>query len=340
MLRFHLNRLWESAEATGLGAAARAEGRQSLERRTTKTIARAMESFWEGKSSKNNKKRSKFWTNKTPRACAVPCASSSSPGPPCLALIPSKGAHVVFCIFFLGHATPENANAAEGCPECMVTVLYACGGSAEDTAAAAAARHSADDAQRQEKAGAEGRRGGLQISAHAWPLPAPPRGGRGRGAEVLVAGSGRELPWAKHSSWLRERRRLDELKARVRFVVENICSNRKLFYSSSVVCFVPINVPVDTCRLLVHHAPRTYTSRLRHVCIGISPEHSISKGWCQYTLGLCTHYLERIRQAGIGPLGNACGCGLRKYVTRPRRRRAFAFRRFFPRCFTPTRDVG
>lgn len=48
MLQFHLNRLWESAEATGLGPAARAEGRESLERRTTETIARVMESFWEG----------------------------------------------------------------------------------------------------------------------------------------------------------------------------------------------------------------------------------------------------------------------------------------------------
>ena len=48
MLQFHLDRLWESAEATGLGPAATAEGRQSLERRTTATIARVMESFWEG----------------------------------------------------------------------------------------------------------------------------------------------------------------------------------------------------------------------------------------------------------------------------------------------------
>lgn len=48
MLQFHLDRLWESAEATGLGPAARAEGRQPLERRTTETIARVMESFWEG----------------------------------------------------------------------------------------------------------------------------------------------------------------------------------------------------------------------------------------------------------------------------------------------------
>lgn len=48
MLQFHLDRLWESAEATGLGPAARAEGRQSLERRATEAVARAMESFWEG----------------------------------------------------------------------------------------------------------------------------------------------------------------------------------------------------------------------------------------------------------------------------------------------------
>lgn len=49
MLQFHIDRLWESAEATGLGPAATAEGRESLQRRTTETIARVMELFWEGK---------------------------------------------------------------------------------------------------------------------------------------------------------------------------------------------------------------------------------------------------------------------------------------------------
>lgn len=99
----------------------------------------------------------------------------------------------------------------------MVTVLYAYGGVDEDTS-----RHSADDKQRQEQAVVECR-SGLHISAHVWPLPAPQRGGGGSGVEVLVAGSGRALPWAKHSSWLRERKRLDELKARVSFSIE--CSH-------------------------------------------------------------------------------------------------------------------
>ncbi|CAM9366789.1 unnamed protein product [Ascophyllum nodosum] len=45
MLSFHLKRLWESAEATGLGDVARHEGRHSLEKRTVDVVTRAMEAF-------------------------------------------------------------------------------------------------------------------------------------------------------------------------------------------------------------------------------------------------------------------------------------------------------
>ena len=45
MLPFHLARLWESACATGLGSAARLEGRQSLGRRTTEAITKAARAF-------------------------------------------------------------------------------------------------------------------------------------------------------------------------------------------------------------------------------------------------------------------------------------------------------
>ena len=58
------------------------------------------------------------------------------------------------------------------------------------------------------------------ILGHAWPLRSPtaaPVGLMlGPGLEVLVAGVGRSLPEAKHSSWLRDRRHLDDLKAQVR----------------------------------------------------------------------------------------------------------------------------
>lgn len=55
----------------------------------------------------------------------------------------------------------------------------------------------------------------VRIAAHAWPLPNTLTQEKLSGVEVLVAGAGRSLPGAKHSSWLRDRRNLDELKAQV-----------------------------------------------------------------------------------------------------------------------------
>lgn len=56
----------------------------------------------------------------------------------------------------------------------------------------------------------------LSILAHAWPLPATMHSaGVLDGLEVLVVGQQRSNPEAKHSSWLRDRRALDELKAQV-----------------------------------------------------------------------------------------------------------------------------
>lgn len=108
-----------------------------------------------------------------------------------------------------GLTRAENGDVENGRPECMATVLYACGGSTEDTD-----KGFADGAQAK---GEEGLLGIslLRILAHAWPLPKPARKGGGPGVQVLVAGSGRSLPRAKHSSWLRERKPLDELKAQV-----------------------------------------------------------------------------------------------------------------------------
>lgn len=69
--------------------------------------------------------------------------------------------------------------------------------------------------------GAEARASGLQgatnlhILAHAWPLSSPKFGAQISELDVLVAGSRRMLPEAKHSSWLRDRRPLDKLKAQV-----------------------------------------------------------------------------------------------------------------------------
>lgn len=56
----------------------------------------------------------------------------------------------------------------------------------------------------------------LGITAHAWPLSvALAKPTWATGIDVLVAGDGRKLPEAKHSSWLRDRRRLEELKPKV-----------------------------------------------------------------------------------------------------------------------------
>lgn len=86
----------------------------------------------------------------------------------------------------------------------MVTVTYACGGSPGDTVNQPAVEEGLQD------------RRPLHVLAHAWPLPTTPQKGRDSGVRVLVAGSGRSQPLAKHSSWLRDRRPLDELKAQVR----------------------------------------------------------------------------------------------------------------------------
>eukprot|EP00903_Cladosiphon_okamuranus_P020573 g18884.t1 len=149
MLQFHLNRLWESAEATGLDPATTTEGLESLERRTTETIAKVMESFWE-----------------------------------------------------------ENKGLEDGCPECMTTVLYAGGGSVEETGKVL------EGGNLLEGGGGHRCTRPLRIVAHAWPLLAPARAAGGSGVQVLVAGSGRSLPRAKHSSWLRDRKTLEELKAK------------------------------------------------------------------------------------------------------------------------------
>lgn len=103
--------------------------------------------------------------------------------------------------------------------ECMVTVLYAPGGT-PGQGPEERSRDVLDEAGlgRGEAPGdAAGER--LGILAHAWPLPALPRGG-GRSREILIAGKGRSRPEAKHSSWLRERRSLDRLKAQVRPAAE------------------------------------------------------------------------------------------------------------------------
>ncbi|CAM9811719.1 unnamed protein product [Scytosiphon promiscuus] len=225
MLSFHLDRLWDSAEATGLGPSARAEGRQSLDRRTTEAIARAMESFLE-----------------------------------------------------------ENASLAEGCPECMTTVLYTNDGSAEDSAEdltdgrrpergvplnGGSTSDTKEDSARPEASKAKTSRN-LKILAHAWPLPTRPPGGAGSGLEVLVAGAGRSLPEAKHSSWLRDRRRLDELKAEAgaqevllsetgasyegtggRGLLEGLTSNFFVVEEDGAVCTAPSGVLEGAMRQLV-----------------------------------------------------------------------------------------
>lgn len=48
MLSFHLKRLQESAEATGLEDSVRQEGRHSLEKRTVDAISKMMEAFLAG----------------------------------------------------------------------------------------------------------------------------------------------------------------------------------------------------------------------------------------------------------------------------------------------------
>ncbi|CBN75813.1 conserved unknown protein [Ectocarpus siliculosus] len=164
MLPFHLDRLWQSSQATGFGPAARAQGRQSLEQETVETIARVTESFRE-------------------------------------------------------------ENAGGGCPECMTTVLYTHrrrlgkedageGLSDDDQPGGTTAFTGTRTSKRPRKGAARPTKDReICIMAHAWPLPTPPVDGRPAGVKVLIAGSGRSLPKAKHSSWLRDRKRLEELKA-------------------------------------------------------------------------------------------------------------------------------
>lgn len=59
----------------------------------------------------------------------------------------------------------------------------------------------------------DGTTNSVGILAHAWPLPqlTPDT----PAVQVLVAGSARRSPEAKHSSWLRDRGRLDQLKSEV-----------------------------------------------------------------------------------------------------------------------------
>ncbi|CAM9411319.1 unnamed protein product [Hapterophycus canaliculatus] len=225
MLSFHLDRLWDSAEVTGLGPAAKSEGRQSLERRTTEAIARAMELFLE-----------------------------------------------------------ENENTAEGCPECMTTVLYTHDGSIGDLAEGFEDRRQLEggvpfksdrtsDTQNRSTRTEEWEMkkcSNLNILAHAWPLPTRPAGGGCSGVEVLIAGPGRSLPEAKHSSWLRDRRRLEYLKAQAgtqevllsetagsskgpfrRSLLEGLTSNFFVVEEDGAVCTAPSGVLEGAMRQLV-----------------------------------------------------------------------------------------
>lgn len=92
----------------------------------------------------------------------------------------------------------------------MASVLYAGGGSFEDPDRGPEGGDRPGGEEDQQCTGP------LHVLAHAWPLPVPPPKAGGPGVHVVVAGSGRSLPTAKHSSWLRDRKPLDELKAQVR----------------------------------------------------------------------------------------------------------------------------
>lgn len=134
----------------------------------------------------------------------------------------------------------ENEDNVEVCPECMTTVLYTQNESVDDVNKSFAdGRRLEGDAPtkggrtldtqnrsvRTEAPEVKRSNSDLNILAHAWPLPTRTLGGGGSGVEVLIAGSGRSLPEAKHSSWLRDRRRLDELNAQVGF-----CASKCLSY--------------------------------------------------------------------------------------------------------------
>ncbi|CAM9148293.1 unnamed protein product [Discosporangium mesarthrocarpum] len=81
--------------------------------------------------------------------------------------------------------------------ECMVTVLYNLSFGNKDAASG--------------QASGGGSR--IEVLAHAWPIPRGLEGGVG--LEVLIAGSERVCPQAKNSNWLRERKALDLLKAKI-----------------------------------------------------------------------------------------------------------------------------
>ncbi|CAN0435990.1 unnamed protein product, partial [Ectocarpus sp. 12 AP-2014] len=221
MLSFHLDRLWQSSQATGFGPAARAQGRQSLEQGTVETIARVTESFRE-------------------------------------------------------------ENAGGGCPECMTTVLYThrrrpgkedAGESLsdDDQPGEAAAFTDARTSESLRKGAARPTKDSeICIMAHAWPLPTPPVDGRPAGVKVLIAGSGRSLPEAKHSNWLRDRKRLDELKAQTgaqevvlseigfspegttrRLLLEGLTSNLFVVEEDGAVCTAPSGVLLGGMRQLL-----------------------------------------------------------------------------------------
>ncbi|CAN0550504.1 unnamed protein product, partial [Ectocarpus sp. 12 AP-2014] len=221
MLPFHLDRLWQSSQATGFGPAARAQGRQSLEQGTVEIIARVTESFRE-------------------------------------------------------------ENAGGDCPECMTTVLYthrrrpgkedAGEGLLDDDqpGGATAFTGARTSESPRKKAARPTKDNEICIVAHAWPLPTPPVDGRPAGVKVLIAGSGRSLPEAKTSSWLRDRKRLDELKAQTgaqevvlseigflpegttrRLLLEGLTSNFFVVEEDGAVCTAPSGVLLGGMRQLL-----------------------------------------------------------------------------------------
>ncbi|CAB1118144.1 unnamed protein product [Ectocarpus sp. CCAP 1310/34] len=145
----------------------------------------------------------------------------------------------------------KTENAGGGCPECMTTVLYTHrrrpgkedvgeGLSDDDQPEGATAFTGARTSESPRKEAARRTKNSkICIMAHAWPLPTPPVDGRPAGVKVLIAGSGRSCPEAKHSSWLRDRKRLDELKAQTRRPVLKLIS-RDVFVrlAVSAVTFV------------------------------------------------------------------------------------------------------
>lgn len=75
----------------------------------------------------------------------------------------------------------------------------------------------------------------LKILAHAWPLSPTTPEYEGPGVEVLVSGSRRSRPEAKHSSWLRDREHLDTLKVKVRYFSRKLSCHPLSFRQYSAV---------------------------------------------------------------------------------------------------------